>query len=225
LAEQVEPGAAVHGSFEQLQLVDLPFSLTVAPRQGECGADGSAVMLEACCKGHDGTDAAVARVSEPCIEGIDTRELPRPGGPCITDKIDEPSYEPDECRRLAILLDARDRLGFLDRPRFGCLDDELGDLDGRKQLPCCRQRGRGTWQDHVTPAAGRMLVECGPSRLKPAPDLFCRAGKAQLPDLAPQLRAVLAAFAYPQILVVWLRNIAGTRFDWLSWSRPGGSDA
>jgi hypothetical protein len=35
LAEQVELGAAVHGSFEQLQLVDLPFSLTVAPRQGE----------------------------------------------------------------------------------------------------------------------------------------------------------------------------------------------
>ena len=81
---------------------DLPFSLTVAPWQGECGADSSAVMLEACCNGHDGTDAAVACVSEPGIEGVDTRELPLPGDPCIMDEIDEPSDEPDECRRLGV---------------------------------------------------------------------------------------------------------------------------
>ncbi len=107
LAEQVELGAAVHGSLKQLQLVDLPFSLTVAPRQGECRADSSAVMLETCCEGDDGTDAAIARVGEPGIEGVNTRELPLADDPCIADEVDEPADEPNKCRRLGILPAAR----------------------------------------------------------------------------------------------------------------------
>jgi len=50
-----------------------------------------------------------------------------------------------------------------------------------------------------------MLVECGPFRLEPAPNLFRCAAKAQLPDLTPQLHSVLTAFAYPHFEMQQIR--------------------
>src|SRR3954447_15494134 len=46
-AEQVEPGAAVHGALDRLQPADLALDRTRRPRRLERGPDGREVLLEA----------------------------------------------------------------------------------------------------------------------------------------------------------------------------------
>ena len=43
-AEQIDAGAAIHGSLEGLQFVDLPFGLPVAPRLGDSVSNGLQVL-------------------------------------------------------------------------------------------------------------------------------------------------------------------------------------
>lgn len=68
LAEEVELGATVHGSFQQFEFCDLSLSLSIAPRHGECGAHGIAILGKSIGEGLDGPDAARCRISNSAIE-------------------------------------------------------------------------------------------------------------------------------------------------------------
>lgn len=136
-------------------------------------------MLEPSCECRDGADTAVARVGEPSIEGVDTGVVPFAGDPSAPDKVDEPADEPDECRRLSVLLDAQDRLGLFCRLCLGRLDDKLSELDGRGQLPCCWQRGNSTLQGDIAPAGGcACAVRFAWPEANTGPALPCRQSRA-----------------------------------------------
>ena len=69
-AEQVKIRAAIHLSFEVLQAIDLPFQLTIAPRQGESGVDGLVILLEIGGKVAHHRDTRDQRVSKPLVQLI-----------------------------------------------------------------------------------------------------------------------------------------------------------
>src|SRR6478752_6186296 len=61
VAQKVESGAAVHGSFDDLQPVDLPLDWTGAPRQRQGGMHGIAIL----------TKAASEALEAPVLSGRD----------------------------------------------------------------------------------------------------------------------------------------------------------
>ena len=114
MTEEVEFGAAVHGSFEQFQLCDLALSLTIAPRHDECGTHGIAILGQSFGESLDGPDAARCRISDPAIE--------RASGICPplialeaagSDQIDKAADEVADLRRFGVLLESGDCCGFI----------------------------------------------------------------------------------------------------------------
>jgi hypothetical protein len=65
VAQKVESGAAVHGSFDDLQPVDLPLDWTGAPRQRQGGMHGIAIL----------TKAASEALEAPVLSGRDPAVL------------------------------------------------------------------------------------------------------------------------------------------------------
>ncbi len=67
-AEQVEAGVTIHLALDQLQPVDLPFGLAVAPGRGESGAYRIAVLLQPGSERLHRRDATPAGLDEPGIQ-------------------------------------------------------------------------------------------------------------------------------------------------------------
>lgn len=55
LAEQVELGSTIHAAFDQLEAVDLPFNVAVAPGLGDRRAHGLLILTE---PGNEATEFA-----------------------------------------------------------------------------------------------------------------------------------------------------------------------
>ena len=86
MAQKVESGAAVHGSFDDLQPVDLPLDWTGAPRQRQGGMHGIAILTKAASEaleapGLSGRDPAVELVGQALLDHGRERpgQVDRPG--------------------------------------------------------------------------------------------------------------------------------------------------
>src|SRR3954462_6247470 len=86
VAQEVESGAAVHGSFDDLQPVDLPLDWTGAPGQRQGGMHGIAILTQAASEaletpGLSGRDPAVELVGQALFDHGRERpgQVDRPG--------------------------------------------------------------------------------------------------------------------------------------------------
>src|SRR5215203_6723242 len=83
-AEQVEAGATVHLTLDQLEPGDLPLGLAAAPGRRERGLDRGAVLLQPRRKGLESTNSTRAGVGQPgvqrhtCYFRVDLRIDPTP---------------------------------------------------------------------------------------------------------------------------------------------------
>ena len=70
-AQQVELGAALHASLQQLEAVDLPLGLPAAPVKAKFRSDGGSVLVEAGGEARDDAHSAMTSRRQPHVERRD----------------------------------------------------------------------------------------------------------------------------------------------------------
>lgn len=106
--QEVELGAAIHRTLQQLEAVDLPLVMSAAPRQAKACANSGSILSEADGEALVHPSTAGTGVGQPSVIGGGDAGLGRRGAATAANDSTEPATEPDDPGSLVILQHARD---------------------------------------------------------------------------------------------------------------------
>lgn len=102
--QEVELGAAIDRTLQQLEVVDLPLVLSADPRQTKAGTNRGPILSEADSEALDHPHSAGTSVGQPSVEGGGDAGLGRRGA---TAAVDHPIGDPSIIYRVVALTPSR----------------------------------------------------------------------------------------------------------------------